>query len=1040
MSLKLQSIELEAFRAYKDIGYFDFTLPTGEAANLVVIYAPNGFGKTSFFDAVEWAFTGKINKISENSRIKNIADYEKGHILKNIDSDLDKGRVKIITDNNNILEVYTKQLGRHNRQTDYHSGDVVETSKAFEETDLIKFASNNIMCQHKIDSFLTFSTAKQRYDTLSNFWDGKEDTSMYRQLLSLSKEAEKKDNEINQKLVQLEEEIGKLAGISNNLDVLNERIIIFNNKNNFEVILSKITDLLSFNVGDFVGEVTSAEAKVKSEQDKINSSLSNLLDLDNTYPNFVSNQKTLDIIDNKIKELSSLVEKHNKVKENEIKIKNIKFSLLKLESEYNDFKFLQENSDVYVSTQSKVSSLQKESYEDNKKLNSLEVEFKGLELNLSNNNTNMQKLESKISVYKGKVKSLDNVHQEFQKNFYTIERNLQKIKVLEDINKKRDLHKSKLTREVSYFDNIVNYSTALLIELEIPEIELNVELQGIKNIYNNINVTKKLLEQAQQEYMNLGELNEQVNTIVKVGREIIEETKTESCPLCKNKFKDYTELLMMLNSDLGNMMDLQNILGRITSLKNENEVLELELESKKETFKSSVSEKIKGLIKEIQVSDKKLNMNYTLIEKLRRNNRYLGTRNQQIELYFNEINLDVKQISGGALEAVKKGVLDNIKINEESILGYQKQNKEISSNIVNTRKRMDEYKLKLHLNKIKQEELLKNPKYVSIEETLANLDVKFTEELIEGNVKELRQEKERELQIKSRLIDENNSLLEQLKDKKYSDCLSVLEEYKDKRKPVYEQIEKWKSKYQIYVLHTESVINKEALELEIEKRQQSLKDIEILLGLLSEIGTYVETLESIIERSNKGKEKEKLEKEHGKIQEALEHINEFKSMSKKYIEKRINDAFNITSINNIYSRIDPHPNLSLINFEPDLTKENPELNIYASNGEEKKVAPVLYFSSAQVNILSLSIFLARALQEDEETGISTIFMDDPIQYLDNINILSFIDLIRTISTESNRQVIISTHNETFYNLLKRKLNPNFCSSKFIELGSHGTVK
>lgn len=45
--MKFKSIEIEAFRGYNKSQIFDFTVEE-EIMNLIVIYAPNGFGKTSF--------------------------------------------------------------------------------------------------------------------------------------------------------------------------------------------------------------------------------------------------------------------------------------------------------------------------------------------------------------------------------------------------------------------------------------------------------------------------------------------------------------------------------------------------------------------------------------------------------------------------------------------------------------------------------------------------------------------------------------------------------------------------------------------------------------------------------------------------------------------------------------------------------------------------------------------------------------------------------------------------------------------------------
>ncbi|MNY33374.1 hypothetical protein D3C86_1676520 [compost metagenome] len=105
------------------------------------------------------------------------------------------------------------------------------------------------------------------------------------------------------------------------------------------------------------------------------------------------------------------------------------------------------------------------------------------------------------------------------------------------------------------------------------------------------------------------------------------------------------------------------------------------------------------------------------------------------------------------------------------------------------------------------------------------------------------------------------------------------------------------------------------------------------------------------------------------------------------------------------------------------------------------ISPNLYFSAAQLNILSLSIFLARALQVEDSAGnsLDVILIDDPIHSMDSINILSTIDLLRNISVNFNKQIIVSTHDENFFQLLKKKVPPDICNSKFLRLTTFGVV-
>jgi exonuclease SbcC len=47
----------------KSDGTFDFTNEGNNPSNFVAIYAPNGFGKSSFYDAVEWAVTNHLERL-----------------------------------------------------------------------------------------------------------------------------------------------------------------------------------------------------------------------------------------------------------------------------------------------------------------------------------------------------------------------------------------------------------------------------------------------------------------------------------------------------------------------------------------------------------------------------------------------------------------------------------------------------------------------------------------------------------------------------------------------------------------------------------------------------------------------------------------------------------------------------------------------------------------------------------------------------------------------------------------------------------------
>ena len=59
---RLASLTVEGFRAYRDAQTFDLD------ASVIVLYGPNGLGKTSLYDAIEYACTGRIGRLCKVRR------------------------------------------------------------------------------------------------------------------------------------------------------------------------------------------------------------------------------------------------------------------------------------------------------------------------------------------------------------------------------------------------------------------------------------------------------------------------------------------------------------------------------------------------------------------------------------------------------------------------------------------------------------------------------------------------------------------------------------------------------------------------------------------------------------------------------------------------------------------------------------------------------------------------------------------------------------------------------------------------------------
>lgn len=124
----------------------------------------------------------------------------------------------------------------------------------------------------------------------------------------------------------------------------------------------------------------------------------------------------------------------------------------------------------------------------------------------------------------------------------------------------------------------------------------------------------------------------------------------------------------------------------------------------------------------------------------------------------------------------------------------------------------------------------------------------------------------------------------------------------------------------------------------------------------------------------------------------------------------------------IYSTADPHPAFRSVRLMSRIFRGKGRLSTEISDFVDSKASsmPELVLSSSQMNALAVSIFLSLNLGVPS-LPLSTAMLDDPLQSLDDVNLLGLIDLLRRLT--SKRQLVISTHDPRFGKLLQRKLRP-----------------
>jgi len=219
------------------------------------------------------------------------------------------------------------------------------------------------------------------------------------------------------------------------------------------------------------------------------------------------------------------------------------------------------------------------------------------------------------------------------------------------------------------------------------------------------------------------------------------------------------------------------------------------------------------------------------------------------------------------------------------------------------------------------------------------------------------------------------------------------------------------------------------------KEDLAQKKIEVLNKCLSDLAIkeYVKKYNRLEEERTKLQ----MEKEFGECK--LQIAKQIFLSAQKQLEEHIKKIFGGITISHIYEKIEPHKRFRRLQYQIEFSDDGkPELYVKVLNVEEDGGVPELFFSSAQLNTVALSVFLGGALSS-HNPEVKTIFIDDPIGHFDDLNVLSFIDVIRTIISETDWQIIISTHEENFYEIMKVKLNPKYYNSKFLVFKDEGIV-
>lgn len=1037
--MKFKKVEISAFRIFDDPkdATFDLTTKSGEVADFVSLYAPNGFGKTSFYDAVEFGVTNSINRFFiRNRELEKLANFQliqnEVPLIRNSKSGPNrKTYVKIITNNNSKPEII-RNFKKHGRQIHDLNFTKKPASHEFQKV---------ILSQEWITAFLTEQNGEDRYEKFMNIPELSGINDYYIKLKQACSVHEQKKNKIKDDIIGFEKSIN-FVDSENLLDTINKQIQLL-----AEQYGEKSLTVLSLNsTQEEIKELKDIIA-IKTIQSNRESELIQLLkyvDLAKSGNNLIiglnsyfsileANQKN----EKRLLEIRPLLEKFRNLEKLGTEIENIKTTrqkhiddknrVIKVISGFSEYERILNDLQVKYGTISQMEINNEDTNKNLEELNRIEIELRGQFETVIKELEELANKKAKIPEMK---KEYERLNDTIQKEEIELDKKTEQIEVKEK--EQRELENI-ITGLRRIIEEITNGMYPQISKDENHEInELVEKLEKSEQLLSDEKGTVKSLETTIKQQKAL---NQTITDFIKAGLSIVDERQSSTCPLCEQNYESYNLLVKKITNNKA----LNETLKTLFAQKSKSELRIFELTTGLKEIREQLLNIYRQQLDKLSIKNQdemqslnslKRNIKETEVEL---NNLRQRRGNQKIVL--NGLSFDAleKQIDKNTKEAdkIKTLLIPKLAKNKEAI---EKSNEQINS-----------FKNKIELLKKEIEELNKNEKYILVKDWFNEYfpGIKISRELLTQKDASLAEDIRQLVLIEKEIDEKVNNISKQLSSFKKENLLQEEVELKRLVQDNDVKINKY-----IYFLKDKldidsSQLNKTELLKIIEKKQAEFKiDLDRTKSLKEEyqkLEKYSDNLWPFLQSENAKLNLADAKKELDLLEQRVEPIiKKERDKAKAYLDDRIKNFFHEDLINKLYHKIDPHPDFKSVEFKADFNTENPRLDVFVRNiKNENTLIPNLYFSTAQINILSLSIFLATALNSKE---YQCIFIDDPIQSLDSINVLSTIDLFRSIVVNEGKQVILSTHDENFHNLLKKKMPEGLFQSKFLELESFGKVK
>ena len=1029
--MKIKKVNIKAFRLFNDVSVnLTARKDSNKAANFVAIYAPNGFGKTSFFDAMEFCMTKSIQRVKSNFKENFTIDQKHGASTFIHNKDFPNESIDIKMTFEDCQEVWT-------------------ICKPADECSMLKsnhiengYFRDAILSQDWLSEFLSSKSSAERFKIfVQNFDETRSLLDYYQSLGEASRGIKRNIDNISKDLKQISKNIDKSID-ANVMDLLKEIVEKLKAKNiDVRKISSDMNACPSMKVeaGSIYSSLLEDEKKVDyiiSNLDKMQFGDNRVLKIDD-IPEWIEKQKSLksaiDSIAVELTKIEHLKDLKHQVGQYENSLEN---SLKTLDT----FIFLIDQNNKFQTILNKivVAKKEKQGFIQNKAKN--EAEIANIKQAIAQLYEEIAKLQSNKEQNDKKLLSLHESYKEYLA--LSIQHKANADSVL--LNQKRlntvDESISKLEQRHSA---LLRFVTGLRKKefIVIPNL-YEEETRKLFEIKGKIDSANKALIDIENKVEEESRLNDILQNLLVSSQSIVEHIKGSKCPLCGFDYEQHENLLVAISENTVLSSSLKEDIEKRNRARKDVEDIEHGLRNRLSKLTDEVEENINKTVEEIaKVKKDRENINNQLKQSLSDKTKNEATftkrfsdfkdctedevrnkyknANQNINCELNNIKsrlghnkTDLAKLIGAIdklYDDIKKCDKTIAQLNADTfytqylhtagtdnVLQYKlddwkKQKDEVLAETVKWKKEIDD--ANAEISKLKKEGV-EEAKVISLQQRQISFSSEYTK-------------------VKEKLTETYNFL---------------------KTKCLMESISLPMDSEQINTVYQEAIRKSHERRSDLNDKLEVVKEYIRIIGI---VGKYSEN-------ENFKKQYDVLEIKRQKDIKNKEIVDQEKTRLEKYLKDFVNGFFKLDIINKLYNTIDPHPEYKKISFECDFSLKDPRLNVlmYSEKEGRDSIVPNLYFSTAQINILSFCIFMAKALfaKTDKKEDLGCIFIDDPVQALDDINILSMIDLLRNVAFSLDKQIVITTHDKDFFELMKMKVPERLFNSRFIEFKGRGIIE